>query len=325
MQHIFRRNLMKRQTIFCFFLFVLLLLAALLLAACSPAATPSPARPAAQEKLAQPAAATAAPMPTQAAVSASGEQASGSTSPLAFSPAGSQLVIKDAQLDLLVRDTAQALDRVTALAGDEAGYIISSKTWYQDGYLYASLRLGIPSARFEAALNQLRAIGLTVLSENAQGQDVSDQYVDLQSKLTNLEATAARVRDFLKDAKTIEESLRINQQLAELEAQIEQIKGQMRYFEGRSAYSTVTVSLTPEYPTPTPTVTPTMRPTPTSTPPWSPGDTFDDASGVLSKQFQAFVDGLIWIGVVFLPWTLLLALGLLLVRGIVKKAMPKMK
>ncbi len=243
---------MKRPTIFFFFLFVLLL------AACSPAApTAAPARQAAAQpqSAAQPgaaAAATAAPMPTQAPVSNSGEQASGSTSPLAYSPAGSQLVIKDAQLDLLVRNTAQALDRVTALTGEEGGYIISSKTWYQDGYLYASLRLGIPSARFEAALNQLRAVGLTVLSENAQGQDVSDQYVDLQSKLTNLEATASRVREFLKDAKTIEESLRINQQLAELEAQIEQIKGQMRYFEGRSAYSTVTVSLTPEYPTPTP-------------------------------------------------------------------------
>ena len=247
------------------------------------------------------------------------------TSPLAYSPAGSQLVIKDAQLSLLVRDTQQALGRVTALAGSEGGYIISTQTWYQDGYLYATLRLGIPSARFEAALNQLRAIGLSVMSENAQGQDVSDQYVDLQSRLTNLEATAARVRDFLKTAKNIEDSLRISQQLSELESQIEQIKGQMRYFEGRSAYSTVTVSLTPEYPTPTPTATPTMTPTPTATPPWNPGETFDDASGVLSRQFQGFVDGVIWVGIAFLPWLLLFILALLLVRGVLKKALSKVK
>ena len=149
------------------------------------------------------------------------------TSPLAFSPAGSQLVIKDAELSLLVKDSAQAMDEVTALTSQEGGYIISSKTWYQDGYLYAALRLGIPSIRFETALNALRRIGVQGLSENAQGQDITDQYVDLQSRQTNLEATAARVREFLKDAKTIEDSLRINQQLAELEDQINQVKGQM--------------------------------------------------------------------------------------------------
>jgi hypothetical protein len=306
------------------FFFLLLLF----LAACQPAAaTLAPSRMG--EAVGKPAEAPAAaptmapPMPTPAPVSDSSAQ--GSTSPLAYSPSGSQLVIKDAQMALLVRDTAQALDSVTALTSDEGGYIISSQTWYQDGYLYASLRLGIPSARFESALNALRNIGLTVLNENAQGQDVSDQYVDLQSRLTNLEATAARVREFLKDAKTIEDSLRISQQLSELEVQIEQIKGQMRYFEGRSAYSTVTVSLTPEYPTPTPTVTPTMMPTATATPPWNPGETFQDASGVLSKQFQGFVDAAIWIGIVVLPWMLLLALALLIVRGLVKKAMPKVK
>jgi len=149
--------------------------------------------------------------------------------------------------------------------------------------------------------------------------------VDLQSRLTNLEATAARVREFLKDAKTIEDSLRINQQLAELEDQINQVKGQMNYFEGRTAYSTVTVNIVPQYPTPTPTMTPTATPAPSPTPPWNPGATFGKASGVLSKQFQGFVDGAIWVGVVLGPWVLLTALGYLAMRGVIRKAMPKTK
>ena len=247
-------------------------------------------------------AATAAPQPTQAPVNDS--NVGGGASPLSFAPAGSRLVIKNAEMELLVGDADSAISRVTQMAGDYGGYIISSQTWYVDGFKYASLQLGLPSAEFERALNYLRTLALQVIRENATGQDVSAEYTDLQSRLTNLEATAARVREFLADAKTVEESLRINGQLSELEVQIEQIKGQMRFYEGRAAFSTVTVFITPQYPTPTPSLTPTLTQTPTPTPTltptpgWNPGQTFNRASGVLVNAGQTTADALIWFFVV---------------------------
>lgn len=243
----------------------------------------------------------------------------GVVSDLAFAPVGGGMVIKDASIDLLVQDTSAAISRVTGLVGELSGYIISSQTWYQDGYLYASLRIGIPSGQFEEALNQLRRMGLSVLSENAQGQDVTDEYVDLQSRLTNLEATAARVRSFLDEARTVEDSLRISKELSNLEQQIEQVKGQTRYIEGRTAYSTVTVSLTPQYATPTPVATAT----PTPTPVWNPGQTFDNATSVLATQFRGFIDALIWITVVLGPWITLLALIFLIARALARKTLVK--
>ena len=51
-------------------------------------------------------------------------------------------------------------------------------------------------------------------------------------KLTNLEATRDRIKSFLDQANTVDEALRINQELANIEAQIEQIKGQMNYLAG---------------------------------------------------------------------------------------------
>ncbi len=286
-----------------------------LLAACSPAATRAAQSGAAATSAPFPtraAEATLAPFPTAAAL---GDSSAPAGDPqLAYAPAGSGLVIKDAEMELLVRDTDVAIAQVTQMAADYGGYILSSQTWYVDGFKYATLRLGIPSAQFEKALNYLRGLGLQVVRENASGQDVSAEYVDLQSKLANLEATAARVREFLSDAKTVEESLRINQQLAELEAQIEQVKGQMNYYQGRAAFSTVTVALTPQYPTPTPTLTPTatLTPTPTATftptPSWNPGATFDQASGVLVDVTQTVVDGLIWLFVVAGPVALVIAL-----------------
>ncbi|HKG54632.1 MAG TPA: DUF4349 domain-containing protein, partial [Anaerolineales bacterium] len=136
--------------------------------------------------------------------------------------------------------------------------------------------------------------------ETAAGDDVTAQYVDLQSQLTNLEATRARIQEFLKDTKTIDEALRVNQELANIEGQIEQIKGQMNYLNDRSAYSTITLNLEPELPVLTPTPTPTAFPTATPIP-WNPGQTFGNAKGTVTVVYQGIGDFLIWLGVVILP------------------------
>jgi hypothetical protein len=292
-----------------------------LLAACAPAATSAPRQSYPSIAATSAPAATGAPMATAAGVMLTAYPASvpGSPAQLAFAPAGSGMVVKNAQMDLLVADTDRFIDHTTQMLSTEGGYLISSQTWLTDGFKYATLEMGIPSGRFEAVLTRVRGQALQVIRENATGQDVSAAYVDLGSRLTNLEATAARVRDFLKDAQTTEDSLRINQQLSDLEAQIEQVKGQMRYYEGRSAYSTLTLNLTPQQPTPQPTLTPT----PTPRVKWDPGKTFDQASGMLVDSAQTLADGLIWLIVGLGPYLLALALIVLVVRRLFRRSAGK--
>ncbi|NWG06590.1 MAG: DUF4349 domain-containing protein [Chloroflexi bacterium] len=231
-------------------------------------------------------------------------------------------IIKNADVRLLVRDTDVAIDRTTQIIGDLGGYIISSRVWYQDYFgnnlKYATMTLGIPVDQFERALTRLRELAVRVLDENASGEDVTDQYVDLQSELQNLEATRARIQEFLKDAKTVDEALRINQELANIESQIEQIKGRMNYLADRAAFSTITVNFEPELPiltpTPTPTITPTFTPRPTSTPiPWKPGETFTEAKNTVVSAYQGIINFLIWLVVVIIP--ILLPFALILWAG----------
>ncbi len=129
----------------------------------------------------------------------------------------SRMVIKDAFIDLLVENSQRAADQVTDMAAVMGGYIISSRVWYEDEQLYATIRMAVPSENFERTLTQLRGLAVQVINETASGQDVSAEYNDLQSRLNNLEATAARVRTFLDEAKTVEESLKINATLSDLE------------------------------------------------------------------------------------------------------------
>jgi len=226
-------------------------------------------------------------------------------------------IIKDAQLDLLVQDTDTAIDRITGVAVEFDGFILDSRTWFQGDYKYATLVLHVPVQFFEQALQRLRAIALKVGNETVSGQDVTEQYVDLQSRLRNLEATEARIRSFLDRADNVEEALQVNQELSKIEEQIEGIKGKLTFLTERSAMSAITVDLRPDVPTPTVTPPVTVTPTPTATPvaAWSPGDTYRQASGFLSLVIlRRLGDAAIWTSVVCGPFLIPLILIALALR-----------
>ncbi len=171
-----------------------------------------------------------------------------------------QKVIKTADARFLVINMDQTLDGVAQIAADMQGYVISSRTWYQDyngkNYKYATLTIAVPVDQFDNALRQLRSLDVQVLDENDNTEDVTSQYAGLQSQVTNLEATRDRFLRSVDQAKTVEDILRIDLEVARVEAQIEQLKGQMNYLSNRSAFSTIVINLEPQLPQKVPTPTP---------------------------------------------------------------------
>ena len=206
-----------------------------------------------------------------------------------------RMIVKNSDMRLLVEDTNTAIDRTTQIVGDSGGYIVSSRVWFQDygehQLKYASVTLGVPVDEFEKVLSRLRGLAIEVRDETASGDDVTDQYVDLQSQLTTLEATRERVKSFLDEAKNVDEALRINQELANLDAQIEQIKGRMNYLNDRSSYSTITINFEPELPE--------LAPVPVQG--WNPGVVLKDALKALTNAYQGVAELVIWLLVVILP------------------------
>ncbi len=241
-------------------------------------------------------------------------------------------IIKNADMDLLVHDTDTAVDRITGVAAQFGGYILSMQTWYDQEQKEATVVLAVPVDTFENVMRRLHEIALRVEREVASGQDVSAEYVDLQAQLNNLEATRNRIQQFLDKAQTVDEALNVNGQLSTIESQIEAIKGRMQYIEGRSSFSTITVNVFPQLPTPTPTPTstptpiPTATPTPTTTPTptpvdWRPSKTLYQAgstiTGIGSTVGQFLWELLIWVVVVILPILTVPTLLTLLVRRFV--------
>ncbi len=250
--------------------------------------------------------------------------AGGSTLDVAAAVAAqaNRMVIKNAELRLLVADTDTAIDGVTQTVADMGGYIVSSRVWFQDwwdgSHKYATITLAVPADGFEVTMRRLRGLGLQVLDEQASGQDVTDQYVDLQAQLDNLEATRDRIRTFLEQAQTVEESLHVNQELSNVEAQIEQIKGRMNYLSQRANYSNITITLEPDLPE-EPTPTPMPTPTPQT---WNPGETFQEAAGTLTSVYHGLVDIFIWLLVVVLPVLLPFGIVIWLLARVLRRKQP---
>lgn len=222
------------------------------------------------------------------------------------------MIIKNGEMSLMVANTDRAIDQVTGVAVDSGGYIVSGRTWVQDGFKYATISMGVPSDQFEAVQRQLRTLAIEVLMDTSSGQDVSDEYVDLQSRLTNLEATRARIREFLDKATKVEEALQVNAQLTEIEGEIEQVKGRMQYLKDRAAYSTILVNIEQQRPTPTPypTATPTY---------WQPGETLSDAGDALGEILRGLGDLAIWLVVVVAPLAVPVVGMVLVARRVRKK------
>ena len=221
-------------------------------------------------------------------------------------PPQQRLIIKDGDMTVLVDDTETAVTQATDVAVSVGGYIINQNVFDDpQGYRFATMRLGVPVDHFETALKVLRDLG-TVTNESASGVDVTDEFVDLNSRVDNLIATRDRLRSFLLDAVNVEEALRVNEELRRIEEEIAIIQGRINFLADRASFSTIDLTLNPWIPTPTPSPTPTATPIPTAES-WRPGDTAQLAGVELQETAQDAADFVIYNSIATLPWLIIWA------------------
>lgn len=104
------------------------------------------------------------------------------------------------------------------------------------------ITMRVPADKFAAATNALRALG-TVRAETTSTEDVSQEYVDLQSRLRNLRAEQNVLLELFNRARSIRDILAVQQQLSEVQGQIEQITGRIRFLDARTTFSTISLHL----------------------------------------------------------------------------------
>ncbi len=196
-------------------------------------------------------AAAPAPMEAQADAKASGSlQDASATVPGAGtgqSAAGSlsnlpqeRMVIKNATLAVQVRDVAAAFTRAVQLAEGSGGYVQTS-TQSEEGGERADVTIRVPPNGFLPLIASLGALG-TVTAKTVSGEDVTQEYYDLGAELDNQQEVRGRLFQLLKQAVKVQDAISVEEQLERVGANVNRIKGRMKYLETMSSLCTVNVS-----------------------------------------------------------------------------------
>ena len=291
--------------------FVSLVLLAAVLVSCGAAATPASQFETMRQAV--PAEAPSAPALSDSASGfAAGAKGSGEPGSAA---AVDRLVIRNASLSVVVHDPAAQVEKISQLATSLGGFVVTSnifETTFGDSGVtanQASITIRVPVDRLDEALKSIKADAIEVRSQNVTGEDVTQQYTDLQSRLTNLQAAEAQLREIMASATRTEDVMLVYNQLVQVRGEIEQVKGQMQYFEQSAKLSAVSVDLIPD-----------VAAQPLQIGNWKPQGTAKAAIEALVRALQFLGDAAIWAILCVLPVGIIFGVPLyFVVRAIARR------
>lgn len=277
------------------------LLPVLLLLACAGCA-----RKAADEAVGEQAASDVAASPEPAAPPAPGrafDQQAGADAAQRAAPSPAltaRKLIKTVDIQMLVADTARAAREAQLLAASLGGYVANSTLQRQNGLLHYTITLRVPVERLDAALERIRRLGEQIERESVRSEDVTEQFIDLEARLTTLRATERELLELLSEARErgqkLEDVMAVYRELTEIRTSIEQIQGQLKALTTLTTLSTINLELLPAE---------AGKPLVEE---WRPAETLRASARALVKLLQALVDLAIWLVVTALPVVALLAL-----------------
>jgi len=190
--------------------------------------------------------APSAAMP-EALTSASGEKSTYALDQTAASV--DRLVIKNASLSMAVNDPLKSMENISRMAEAMGGFVVNADMYQQtlgNGVKVpqVSMTIRVPAEKLVEALTTIKKeTDQPIISENQTSQDVTAEYTDLNSRLTNLQKAETQLQEIMGSATKTEDVLSVYSQLVSVREQIELIKGQMKYYEQSAALSSISVQL----------------------------------------------------------------------------------
>lgn len=161
------------------------------------------------------------------------------------STAEERMIVRNGDMSLVVEDVVETRDEIAQLAVRIDGYVVSSRISGEEQDRMGWISIRVPDEEFDQALAELRGLAVRVISESTDSRDVTEEYIDLQSRLNNAEATESQYLALLEKAEDVDDILRIYESLSRVRSEIEQIKGWMQYLERTSSMSLISVYLKP--------------------------------------------------------------------------------
>jgi hypothetical protein len=157
------------------------------------------------------------------------------------------MVIRTVNLGLQVENVERAIAQVREIARAGGGFVSASNSRLErvneQERMVADLTIQVRGDALDSTVQALRQIAIKVESETGSSQDVTEEYVDLDSQLRNYQATEAAILKLMERTERIEDVLALQRELSNVRGNIERIQGRKRFLERRTEMATITLAL----------------------------------------------------------------------------------
>ena len=154
--------------------------------------------------------------------------------------AQSRIIVHTGHVTLVVDDVAQAVDQITALAVSRGGWVVGSDRSSRHS---GSISIRVPAESLQQVLDDLESLAIEVESLALTSQDVTDEFVDTQSRLASLRVSEQVHLEMLSKAQDVEEALMVQDRISNIQMRVEEMQGRINYLSQVAAFSLVNVNL----------------------------------------------------------------------------------
>jgi len=170
-------------------------------------------------------------------------------------------IIQNAELTIETDKPNEGQQKIGLIAEKHGGFVVVSESKQNEAVsetvasTVVNVVVRVPAQKFQATLDEICAVGGRILHRKSAGQDVTEEYIDLEARIRTKRALETQFLEIMKQARKISDAMEVQSQLADVRTEIERLEGRRRFLENQSALSTINITLH----TPTPVVAAATR------------------------------------------------------------------
>jgi hypothetical protein len=152
------------------------------------------------------------------------------------------ILIKTGSLNFAVKDLDTAYQSIKTKIQNSNGYITSENS---RGSKNTNLVIKVPVSDFHQLLELIEkeADQEYLVTKSVNSQDVTEEYIDVESRIKSKKAIETRYLEILTKARNVTEILKVEKELGKIRTEIEQSEGRLQYLRNRSNYSTISLTI----------------------------------------------------------------------------------
>lgn len=156
-------------------------------------------------------------------------------------------IIRNADLTIESETPDEAQRSITTIAERTGGFVVESQSTSSDPAMnrrdIVNMSVRVPAQKFSDVLDEIRRSGTRVLTETVRGDDVTEEFIDVEARLRAKKALEAQFLEIMKRSTNVNEALSVQREISEVRSEIERIEGRKRFLENQSSLSTIKIRI----------------------------------------------------------------------------------